>query len=229
MNKVKQTRVLVLDDDKFMLEFVSHLLRELGVNEVLVAEDGKAGLFVLSAQVAAIDLLICDIEMPGMDGIEFLRNIADQNYRGRIVLFSEINPDLLKATERLATARGLNIIGTLAKPVTVGSLAAILEQLASPALKSIDSSQMRQIFDVEEIKQALIADHIDLFYQPKVAVSSDHVTSVECLARWRHAEYGYVSPNSFIPVIEQYALYGTQRRPDFCAWCCGRSSHSRNA
>jgi len=206
MNKVKQTRVLVLDDDKFMLEFVSHLLRELGVNEVLVAEDGKAGLFVLSAQVAAVDLLICDIEMPGMDGIEFLRNIADQNYRGRIVLFSGVNPDLLKATERLATARGLNIIGTLAKPVTVGSLATILEQLASPALKSIDSSRMRQIFDVEEIKQALIAGHIDLFYQPKVAVSSGHVTSVECLARWRHAEYGYVSPDSFIPVIEQCGL-----------------------
>ncbi|MEK7709078.1 MAG: EAL domain-containing protein, partial [Pseudomonadota bacterium] len=32
------------------------------------------------------------------------------------------------------------------------------------------------------------------------------VTSVECLARWRHAEYGYVSPDSFIPVIEQCGL-----------------------
>ena len=130
MNKVKQTRVLVLDDDKFMLEFVSHLLRELGVNEVLVAEDGKAGLFVLSAQVTPVDLLICDIEMPGMDGIEFLRNIADQNYRGKIVLFSGVNPDLLKATERLATARGMNVIGTMTKPDTVGSLATILEQLS---------------------------------------------------------------------------------------------------
>lgn len=206
MNKEKQIRVLVLDDDKFMLEFVSHLLRELGVNEVLVAEDGKAGLFVLSAQVTAVDLLICDIEMPGMDGIEFLRNIADQNYSGKIVLFSGVDPDLLKATERLATVRGLNVIGTLAKPVTVGSLATILEQLASPVRRNIDPSRMRQIFNVEEIKQALLADHIDLFYQPKVSVSSGHVTSVECLARWRHAEYGYVSPDSFIPVIEQCGL-----------------------
>ncbi len=206
MNKEKQIRVLVLDDDKFMLEFVSHLLRELGVNEVLVAEDGKAGLFVLSAQVTAVDLLICDIEMPGMDGIEFLRNIADQNYSGKIVLFSGVDPDLLKATERLATVRGLNVIGTLAKPVTVGSLSTILEQLASPARRNIDPSRMRQIFNVEEIKQALLADHIDLFYQPKVAVSSGHVTSVECLARWRHAHYGYVSPDSFIPVIEQCGL-----------------------
>jgi EAL domain-containing protein (putative c-di-GMP-specific phosphodiesterase class I)/CheY-like chemotaxis protein len=173
---------------------------------VLDAEDGKAGLFVLSAQVTAVDLLICDIEMPGMDGIEFLRNIADQNYSGKIVLFSGVDPDLLKATERLATVRGLNVIGTLAKPVTVGSLATILEQLASPVRRNIDPSRMRQIFNVEEIKQALLADHIDLFYQPKVSVSSGHVTSVECLARWRHAEYGYVSPDSFIPVIEQCGL-----------------------
>lgn len=132
MNNEKPIRVLVLDDDRFMLEFVSHLLRDLGVSEVLVAEDGKAGLFVMSAQVSAIDLLICDIEMPGMDGIEFLRNIADQYYSGKIVLFSGVNPDLLKATERLASVRGLNVIGTLAKPVTVGSLAALLAQLSIP-------------------------------------------------------------------------------------------------
>jgi len=206
MDKEKNIRVLVLDDDKFMLEFVSHLLRELGVSEVFVAEDGKAGLFVLSAQVAVVDLLICDIEMPGMDGIEFLRNIADQKYGGKIVLFSGIDADLLRATERLAIVRGLNVIGTLAKPVTVGSLATILEQLALPIRKNVDPSRIRQIFDVEEIKQALIADHIDIFYQPKIAVSSGRVTSVECLARWRHVQYGYVSPDNFISIIEQSGL-----------------------
>ncbi|MBV6448860.1 EAL domain-containing response regulator [Nitrosomonas sp.] len=206
MNKEKPIRVLVLDDDKFMLEFVSHLLRELGVSEVLVAEDGKAGLFVLSAQVTAIDLLICDIEMPGMDGIEFLRNIADQYYSGKIVLFSSVDPDLLKATERLASVRGLNVIGTLTKPVTVGALATILEQLSTPNSKHTDLTRMRQIFTVDEIQQALAAEQIDLFYQPKIAVSSGRVTSVECLVRWRHAQYGYVSPDNFIPVIEQSGL-----------------------
>lgn len=206
MNNEKPIRVLVLDDDRFMLEFVSHLLRDLGVSEVLVAEDGKAGLFVMSAQVSAIDLLICDIEMPGMDGIEFLRNIADQYYNGKIVLFSGVNPDLLKATERLASVRGLNVIGTLAKPVTVGLLAAILDQLSIPVPRRANPARIRQIFTMEEIQQALAADQIELFYQPKIAVSSRRVTSVECLARWRHAQYGYVSPDNFIPVIEQSGL-----------------------
>lgn len=206
MNNEKPIRVLVLDDDRFMLEFVSHLLRDLGVSEVLVAEDGKAGLFVMSAQVSAIDLLICDIEMPGMDGIEFLRNIADQYYNGKIVLFSGVNPDLLKATERLASVRGLNVIGTLAKPVTVGSLVAILDQLSIPVPRRANPARIRQIFTMEEIQQALAADQIELFYQPKIAVSSRRVTSVECLARWCHAQYGYVSPDNFIPVIEQSGL-----------------------
>ncbi|MEK6686148.1 MAG: EAL domain-containing response regulator [Pseudomonadota bacterium] len=206
MNKERNIRVLVLDDDKFMLNFVSHLLRELGVSEVLVAEDGKAGLFVLSAQVAIVDLLIFDIEMPGMDGIEFLRNIADQKYGGKIVLFSGVDAGLLKATERLAVVRGLNVIGTLAKPVTVGALAAILEQLSLPIRANVDPSRIRQIFDVEEIRQALIDDHIDMFYQPKISAASARVTSVECLARWRHAQYGYISPDNFISIIEQSGL-----------------------
>lgn len=206
MDKKKNIRVLVLDDDKFMLEFVSHLLRELGVNEVFVAEDGKAGLFVLSAQIEAVDLLICDIEMPGMDGIEFLRHIADQKYSGKIVLFSGVDTDLLKAIERLAIVRGLNVIGTLAKPVTIGPLAAMLEKLSLPVQKSVDSSKIRQIFDVEEIKQALFADQITLFFQPKISASSRRVTSVECLARWHHPRYGYVSPDNFISIIEQNGL-----------------------
>jgi EAL domain-containing protein (putative c-di-GMP-specific phosphodiesterase class I)/DNA-binding NarL/FixJ family response regulator len=206
MDKKKNIRVLVLDDNKFMLEFVSHLLRELGVNEVFVAEDGKAGLFVLSSQIEAVDLLICDIEMPGMDGIEFLRHIADQKYSGKIVLFSGVDTDLLKAIERLAIVRGLNVIGTLAKPVTIDPLAAILERLSLPVQKSVDSSKIKQIFDVEEIKQALSADQVTLFFQPKISASSRRVTSVECLARWHHPKYGYVSPDNFISIIEQNGL-----------------------
>lgn len=217
-------RVLVLDDDKFMLEFITHLLRELGVHEVLVAEDGRAGLFVLAAQVAEIDLLVCDIEMPGMDGIEFLRNIADQNYCGRIALFSGVNADLLRAVERLAIARRLNIIGTLTKPVTVGAMAALLEQLSLPPQRIPDPDKIRQVFDVEEIERALVADQIDIYYQPKISVATGHVASVECLARWRHAYYGHVAPGNFIPVIEQSGLIN-----DFTRFVLRKSAQQLNA
>lgn len=208
MNKNKKNiRVLILDDDKFMLEFVSHLFRELGVGEVLVAEDGKAGLYVLSAQIDPIDLLLCDVEMPGMDGIEFLRNIADQKYTGKIVLFSGVDADLLKAIERLAIVRGLDVIGILSKPVTIESLTVVLKKLFLPVSRIIyPSTQLKHVFDAEEVKRALVADQIKIFFQPKISASSRRVTSVECLARLHHPKYGDVSPDNFISIVEQNGL-----------------------
>lgn len=205
MDNEKPMRVLVLDDDSFMLEFITHLLKELGVSEVLVAENGRSGLYVLAGQVADIDLLICDIEMPGMDGVEFLRNIADQDYRGKIALFSGVDANLLKAAERLAVARGLNIIGTLPKPVTIGAIAAMLEQTISASQISA-SDKALQVLCVADIEHALASDHIDIYYQPKVSAVTGYVTGVECLARWQHTQHGCVLPDNFISLVEQVGL-----------------------
>lgn len=209
MIKKRKLRVLILDDDKFMLEFISHLLRELGTSEVLVAQDGKAGLFVLSAQVEPLDLVICDIEMPGMDGIEFLRNVANLKYDGKIALFSGVDADLLKAAERLAIARGLNVIGTLAKPITMERLSTLFAQLDLSSPKQDSHSGIKPVIDVEELRQAIRADQFNVFYQPKVAISDRRVTGVECLARWRHDKQGYIPPDHFIPLIEQHGLLMT--------------------
>ena len=217
-NRLKM-RILVLDDDSFMLEFITHLLKELGVSEVLVAGNGRGGLHVLAGHEGVIDALICDIEMSGMDGIEFLRNLADQNYRGKIVLFSGVDDGLLKAAERLAIARGLNVVGTLNKPVTLGAMADILEQMAKPSLEIQDSDKIKQVFDVSEIEQALLTDRIDIYYQPKISAVTGHVTGVECLARWRHPQYGLILPDNFVPVIEQTGLIG-----DFTRYVLRKSS-----
>ncbi len=206
MSHAKKLRILMLDDDKFTLEFVTDLLIQLGISEVLVAQDGKAGLSVLAAQTKNVDLLICDIEMPGMDGIAFLRNIANQGYTGKIVLFSGIDEDLMKAAERLAKARGLNVIDTLKKPITVGALAGVLMQLSKPFQKKIGNDRNELIIEAEDIRQALDSNQIVIFYQPKVSLSDNHVTGVECFARWYHAEYGLVYPGDFISIVEQNDL-----------------------
>ncbi|MCB1984206.1 MAG: EAL domain-containing response regulator [Burkholderiales bacterium] len=205
MSLSKTMRVMLLDDDRFMLDFVSELLKELGVDEVLRVQDGKTGLEVLSEQVKEIDLLICDIEMPKMDGIEFLRHIANRKYCGNIVLFSGIDADLLKAAERFAKVSGLQVLGTLPKPVTLGALAAVMEKLAQGVTvthhNGTQSSKLR--IDVNDIRNALLNDEFSVFYQPKVVVSDFRTNGFESLARWRHAQIGFIPPDEFIPVIEQ--------------------------
>lgn len=205
MNLHKEMRVLLLDDDRFMLDFVSELLTELGVNEVLMARDGIAGLDVMSAQVKEIDLLICDIEMPGMDGIEFLRHIASRKYCGNIVLLSGIDTDLLKAAERFAKVSGLRVLGTLPKPITLGALASMMEKLAQGVTMSEHEGERSNEcpIGVDDVRKALLNDEFSVFYQPKVVVSDFRTTGFESLARWRHAQIGFIPPDEFIPIIEQ--------------------------
>ena len=65
-------RVLTVDDSRTILAMLHHTLSNAGF-EVLQAEDGKQGLDVLMTQV--VDVVITDINMPVMDGIEFIRHV----------------------------------------------------------------------------------------------------------------------------------------------------------
>src|SRR3989454_3611952 len=57
-----------------------------------------------------------------------------------------------------------------------------------------------------ELRGALERRDIILYYQPQVAVATGKVTGLEALARWHHAERGWVPPAEFIPVAERMGL-----------------------
>jgi two-component system cell cycle response regulator len=65
-------RVLVIEDNDVNLELMTYMLRAWG-HEALVAADGKAGLAVARAEQP--DIILCDIQMPGMDGYDVARNL----------------------------------------------------------------------------------------------------------------------------------------------------------
>jgi diguanylate cyclase (GGDEF)-like protein len=63
----------------------------------------------------------------------------------------------------------------------------------------------RQLLETE-LRKALEAGQIDVYYQPIVDLHHDKIVGCEALARWKHAERGFVSPADFIPVAEQSGL-----------------------
>ncbi len=205
MVKGNNLRVLLLDDDRFMQKFVCDLLSDLGVKETLVAKDGVDGLRVLSSQEGVFDLMICDIEMPGMDGIEFLRNIASQGYTGHIALLSGIDANLLRAAERLANAHGLKMVGVIEKPVKIDAfkdLFARIPSLNHENTECFHDAHKKKIFRVDEIKQGMADGQFDVYVQPKVLVQDKRILGVECLARWHHPQFGLVFPSDFISIME---------------------------
>ncbi len=114
-------RVLLLDDDPFQLALLEDMLEDLGDFDVASATHSKAALAML--HTSPPDLMICDLSMPDMDGIEFLRHVAEDGFNGTVVLLSGMQSGVLKAAERLAMAQGLTILGACAKPVAAAELA----------------------------------------------------------------------------------------------------------
>ena len=66
-----------------------------------------------------------------------------------------------------------------------------------------DGDLERSISLMGELDEALAADQIEVFYQPKYNLREDRITSVEALVRWRHPERGFVGPDNFIPLAEK--------------------------
>ena len=81
----KFIQALRVDDDKFMLEFVGDLLRELGVMTVTTATDGAQGIAAFDRAAPKPDLILCDLHMPGQDGFQLMAALATRGYREGIV------------------------------------------------------------------------------------------------------------------------------------------------
>jgi len=113
----KNIRILVVDDFSTMRRIVKNLLSDLGFNNTVEAEDGNSAMAVLRQD--AVELVITDWNMPGMTGIELLREIrADARFRTLPVLMVTAEAKREQIIE--AAQNGVN--GYIIKPFTAQTL-----------------------------------------------------------------------------------------------------------
>ena len=110
--------VLLVDDDSFMLEFVTSLLRDLGICTITTANDGVKGMAAFDRARAKPNLVLCDLQMPGQDGFQLMAELAARHYAGGVILISGQEDRTLRSASLMAQFHQLNILGALPKPVT---------------------------------------------------------------------------------------------------------------
>lgn len=125
--------VLVVDDDDFTQDLFQGMLEQWGIRQIHLAGNGRSALRQMAAMEKAPDLLICDVFMPDMDGIEFLDVLAEQKFAGAIVLVSGMNMDMMVVARDVALANGLRVLGAFVKPVKADVLADVLGLGSAPA------------------------------------------------------------------------------------------------
>jgi len=117
-------RVLVLDDDPLMLELTQEMLLACGPCSIVLETEARTALLRLNQSLP--DVLICDLMLPEMDGIEFLQAAAAQGYQGKVILLSALEDGVREAAGELARALGLQVVGSFRKPVEQNQLRAAL-------------------------------------------------------------------------------------------------------
>ena len=203
---LKSLRVLLVDDDDFMLDLIEETLRQLGIESLSRATNGTEALAQIDAASEPVQLLICDLNMPNMDGIECLRHLSARNYDGGVILLSGSDTRLLKAVGDLLREHKLNFVGALEKPIDVAALVAAMMKLLDAAPKGGGDYAQTEMLTPDEIRAGLKTGSVEPFFQPRVAVTGRHVLGAECLLRWRHPERGLISPLAVIPVAAEHDL-----------------------
>jgi EAL domain-containing protein (putative c-di-GMP-specific phosphodiesterase class I)/FixJ family two-component response regulator len=189
---------LVVDDDLFTNKVICTQLSKIGFTNLEGFTDPLKALDFLRQNVDRIGLIVCDLQMPTLDGIEFVREVAHEGYTGKVILISGEDPRLLRSAQRLVEAMGLSTLGAIQKPVQLDTLKSIFDTAFSER-----KPYTSHVFDINEVKQAIANNELVNYYQPKVDLVTGVVVGVEALIRWIHPEHGVVSPASFLPAIEK--------------------------
>jgi DNA-binding response OmpR family regulator len=121
-----QPRLLLIDDEPALADFLASAAEESGFEPVITERDEEFRAAFLDNRP---DMVALDLGMPGMDGVELLRFLADQDYDAPVLIVSGFDRRILESAFRLGEALGLNMAGPVEKPVRFEVLEVLLSEL----------------------------------------------------------------------------------------------------
>lgn len=200
--------MLILEDHPFQRRMLGRLLLGLGNVTVVDASTGDEALEAVRRTPP--DLVIADLETPGMDGVTFLRMLSQDAVTPRVVLTSAHDQSVLRSVDEMAKMYGLHVLGAIPKPVSLDALRGFLHEVrtheASKSRAGGRGHAPADQYSPEQVGEAIDSGQIIPWFQPKIEVISGRLAGVEALARWMHPTRGMIGPGAFIPVLESTPL-----------------------
>lgn len=122
---MSQPRLLLIDDEPALADYLANAARACGFEPIVTSRDDEFRDAFINIRPEMVAL---DLGMP-VDGIELTRFIADQGYRGPVLIVSGFDRRVLESAFRLGEALGLNMVGPVEKPVRLEVLEELLGKL----------------------------------------------------------------------------------------------------
>lgn len=194
---MKPCSLLIVEDHPFQHLYLQSLFNELGVFDVVGARDGEAALACLKQR--DFDLVLTDLLMPGMDGVQFIQGLAAHRSRSALAIMSAASRRMLMGASLVASNLQVKVIGLISKPVNTAALRCLIDQLQ--ALRQTVPAIDRSGIDRQSLLQALDNGELHAWFQPKKALSNGRIVAAEALVRWMHPEHGTLLPGAFLPAL----------------------------
>jgi EAL domain-containing protein (putative c-di-GMP-specific phosphodiesterase class I) len=180
-------RACIADGKRHIRDFLRAALDELGF--VTCECDGPATMKAVLMDHRS-DLLVIGLSAGGIAAVEMLEQLASVPFAGHVLVFGPGASPMVTAVLAMGEQLGLAMLPLLPTPFADEdlrrSVAALLPQEA-PAAPPVD------------VAEAIHANWLELWYQPKIELRSLTLVGAEALVRMRHPNWGIVPPASFLP------------------------------
>lgn len=113
----EEIEILLVEDNALTAVEIEQLLHAAHFSNITRAANGREALQLLKQ--SSPDLILSDLRMPVMGGYEFLQRLAEQEYRGGIIIASGVDQDIMQAVENGLSSSKLNILGVFSKPLDI--------------------------------------------------------------------------------------------------------------
>lgn len=217
-------KILVIEDDELIRETLLQLLESHNYRAI-VAENGRFGVQMALSEIP--DVILCDVQMPELDGYDVLRTLRQNSLAATIPFIfltaqsdktdfrrgMELGADdyltkpFTKAELLGAIASRISKRQTITQPLTVA-----LHQAEARLKDLVNESTKVSVLSPEKLaleallRRALAQGEFQVYYQPQVNIATGQVIGAEALVRWQNPDRGIISPAEFIPLAEETGL-----------------------
>ena len=217
-------KILVIEDDELIRETLLQLLESHNYRAI-VAENGRFGVQMALSEIP--DLILCDVQMPELDGYDVLRTLR-QNSLAATIPFIFLTAQSDKTDFRRGMELGADdyltkpftkaeLLGAIAsrvsKRLTITQPLTVALHQAEARLKDlVNESTNVSVLSPEKLaleallRRALAQGEFQVYYQPQVNIATGQVIGAEALVRWQNPDRGIISPAEFIPLAEETGL-----------------------
>ncbi|MCF5547165.1 EAL domain-containing protein [Pseudomonas salomonii] len=194
-------RVLILEEHAFQRAVVVSQFKRLG-HTVIEATHAIEALALLEG-VGGVDVVLCDLSMSGMDGLEFLQHAAQRGCLHSVIVSGHQPPGINQALQQFTRLLGVRLLGHVEKLAPLNQLEAVVHRHQSAGAIVPAVSPALPLFTQAQVCDALAAGQLHAYYQPKFSLWTNEMIGVEVLSRWQHPLYGLLPAMAFMPVLER--------------------------